>query len=111
MLLDRIDQQVKINGVRIEIREIEKCILSLDEVKRVIVRVKMDENKNKYLCAYIILENKEFENVKEIIKSKISKYLPASMLPRKYIIIKEFPLNRNGKIDYRQLDRLEEELV
>lgn len=104
----RIDQQVKINGVRVEIKEIEKCFLKLDEVKNVIVRCKRHKEKGKYLCAYIVLQKEWSPEMQKLIKCGISKFLPLSMQPSKYVFLEKIPINRNGKIDYKILDKMED---
>lgn len=87
----REDNQIKINGLRIELDEIEKNISNIDNIKDCSVCVK--ENN---LYAFIKEINKIEDN--EII-SILSKKLPSYMIPKKYIRIDAFPINSSGKID------------
>ncbi|SFL37530.1 non-ribosomal peptide synthase domain TIGR01720/amino acid adenylation domain-containing protein [Gracilibacillus orientalis] len=97
--LGRADSQVKIRGHRIEIAEIESCILENKYVKDVVV---LNNNPN-ILTAYIIAE-KQFENLE--IKKWLSQFLPQFMIPNNYICIDEFPLTSNGKIDFSLLPKV-----
>ncbi len=52
--LGRIDQQVKVNGFRIQLEEIEKCLAEHPRIKDVIVLVKENLLHEKQLVAYYI---------------------------------------------------------
>ncbi|NFD50590.1 hypothetical protein EXN59_20215, partial [Clostridium botulinum] len=56
--LGRIDNQVKIRGFRIELEEIENRLLEYEGVKEAVVVAKEDKERSKYLCAYIVSNNK-----------------------------------------------------
>jgi len=65
MLRGRADNQVKINGKRIELEEIEKCIKACDEVSESIVTVADSNTAGKRLVAFVKLKNQSsFENSK-----------------------------------------------
>ena len=55
-ILDRIDNQVKIRGSRIEPGEIEKVLINHRDVKETVVTAKDDGYGNKYLCSYVVLQ-------------------------------------------------------
>lgn len=96
----RKDCQVKIKGFRIEIGEIESQLMKYNKVNNVIIIDKMDEEGQKYLCAYV--ESAEHINIQEI-KKFLSESLPAYMIPRYFVQINSFPLTANGKIDRKSL--------
>ena len=92
----RKDSQYKINGVRIDLIEIEEAIReSVKGLEQTHITVK----DNSIYC-WITSDYVEQEN--EIIE-KLSKRLPAVMLPTRIIQIESFPLNGNGKTDEKQL--------
>ena len=95
----RIDDQVKINGYRIEPGEIEACIYQYESIKQIAVVAKTNRQKV-FLVAYFVLEesNKE-ENIKDKLKTK----LPPHMIPQYWVQMKEMPLTNNGKIDKKAL--------
>ena len=99
--LGRSDFQVKVNGYRIEIEEVEKKISQLQEVNSVCVVVEKDELERNKLVAYIKLNNEMDYNE---FKEKISKVLPQYMIPSKFYLIDKMPLNVNGKVDKKQLE-------
>lgn len=99
----RIDRQVKFNGYRIELLEIENVINSYWKIKNSAVINKGDNKGNVYIIAYIVPEkNCDFLE----IRNYLHKYLPYYMIPKKFIFVEDIPINHNGKFDK---DRLIEE--
>lgn len=98
--LGRIDDQVKLRGFRIEILEIENAIRQVNNVEDVIVIVKEIGN-NEALCAYIVGKVDV-----EIVKKHLQEILPYYMIPNYYIILDKMPVNRNGKVDKKNLPEI-----
>ena len=94
----RIDNQIKLRGLRIEIDEIENIIKKNKNVLDSVILLREDEINEKYLACYVILKNKKTE-IKEILKKEILKILPLYMLPKTFTFLKNFPLNSSGKIN------------
>jgi len=103
----RMDNQIKLRGLRIEIGEIESAIADYDPIKSVVVVVKKI-NENDYLCAYYTLKE-NYENLfdLEYLKDLISKKLVYYMVPTFYMQLDEFPRTPNDKIDVRKLPEIE----
>lgn len=101
--LGRKDDQVKINGHRVELQEIEATLNQLPTIKESLVIVKDNADETHSLIAYLI-ENKNF-NKNETIQYLRNK-LPAYMVPMVFVSINEFPLTANGKVDKKQLPNL-----
>ncbi len=102
----RNDSQIKLNGFRIEIEDIENNLIRLDEIKRAAVVPVYENGKVNYLTAFILLHNKsELSNLKQIsqIKKRLQELLPEYMIPRKIILRDRFPVNTNGKVDKKVL--------
>jgi amino acid adenylation domain-containing protein/thioester reductase-like protein len=98
--LGRLDFQIKLNGYRIDLEEIEQSILKYEEISNcVVIQVNGEKNK-KQLYAYII-SNKKIEE-KELI-SYLFEILPTYMVPSKIIQIDRMPYTPNGKIDRKSL--------
>ncbi len=100
----RQDGQVKINGHRIELSEIESVLARCEGVKETIVLVHKEETKKEILVAFIICNS---ENITELsIKNFAKNYIPAYMIPTKIKFLTRFPHNFNGKTDKKQLIEL-----
>ena len=95
----RIDNQIKLRGLRIEIDEIEYNLSTYPNIKQNIVLIKKINNVD-YLCAYFIsTEPIDTKDLKEFLKNKLPNY----MVPSIFIAIDSLPLMPNGKIDAKQL--------
>jgi amino acid adenylation domain-containing protein/non-ribosomal peptide synthase protein (TIGR01720 family) len=103
--IGRQDRQVKINGIRIELAEIEKVLISHKAIRQVLVISYKKSNREDSLVCYTT-ENEKIETADLIEHLKI--YLPDYMIPSFFVTLKEFPLNINGKIDRKALPKPEE---
>ncbi|MEN9390826.1 MAG: hypothetical protein RL017_123, partial [Pseudomonadota bacterium] len=90
-VLGRKDNQIKINGVRVELEEIEATIANVSEVNE--VAVIYSEN----ICAFVT--SKHGEKILSKIEQALAMSLPEYMHPAKIIIVKQLNRNTNGKID------------
>ncbi len=107
--LGRIDHQVKINGFRVELGEIESAIHTSQIVEEVLV-VPYGLNNNQRLVAYIVLKNRqvpieenEKDKVTKILFKQIKEFLPKFMMPSSYMYLEQFKKNENNKIDRKAL--------
>ncbi len=98
--IGRLDNQVKIRGYRIELGEIESKLQKQEYIKEAIVLAKSDENNIKYLCGYIVSDQK-------IVVSELKEHLlcelPEYMIPQYFIQLDNMPVTSNGKIDRKSL--------
>lgn len=98
--LGRKDRQVKINGFRVELGEIEVVLNKLDLVKSSVALL----NDNGVLSCLIVSD--KFEEICEFeIKEYLRQYLPEYMIPKIIIIKAKMPLTSNGKVDYKSLKK------
>ena len=96
----RNDFQVKVNGHRIELEEIENCILSLDNINKCVVIKKTMQGNHEFLCAYFVSSSNIDSN---IIRNILFKKLPSYMVPQYFIRLSDLPYTPNGKIDRKSL--------
>ncbi|MFP4122418.1 amino acid adenylation domain-containing protein [Coleofasciculus sp.] len=101
--LGRLDFQVKIRGFRVELAEIEAVLQNYPNVRNVVVLAREDKPGDKRLVAYLVPEDRHRELNPDHIKPFLLKKLPSYMIPSALIILDQFPLNINGKVDRRAL--------
>lgn len=102
----RKDFQIKLNGFRIELEDIENNLRKVNNIKNTIVLPIYKDEKVSHLVAFVILEKETgLSNLKNtlIIKDELKKYIPAYMVPKNIKILKEFPMNNNDKVDRKKL--------
>jgi len=97
--IGRNDFQVKINGFRIEMNEIESVLSGYMDIRHAAVKVE-EHNKVKYLIAYYEASS---ECDKDILMRYIKEYLPDYMVPSDIVYLPVMPLTLNGKIDRSKL--------
>lgn len=91
----RIDNHVKIDGVRISLDEIEACLLDIPDVDEAAV-VMREVNGKPQIQAFFT--SKGQVDVGEI-KKKLSESLPSQMIPRQLVRLEKMPTTSSGKID------------
>ncbi|MBE6062433.1 MAG: amino acid adenylation domain-containing protein [Clostridium butyricum] len=102
----RKDFQIKLNGYRIEIEDIENNLIRVSNVKNAAVVPVTKNDKIAYLTAFVELkEENGLSGLKNAIaiKKELGQLIPSYMIPRNIKIVKEFPTNVNGKIDRKKL--------
>lgn len=100
--IGRINTQKKINGVRVDMLEIENLLLGIEEIKNAVVIVQENESGYNVLTAWISLDGDlDVETIKNLLQAD----LPESMIPAKFIVLDQFPLLYNGKIDRQKLSQ------
>ncbi len=102
--LGRIDNQIKLNGYRIELEEIEYQLLKHHSIKEAVVIAKEGKEGNKFLCAYFM---SDIELQDTVLKEYLSKSLPQYMIPPYFMRLENFPLTPNGKMDRKCLPEIQ----
>lgn len=97
--LGRIDNQVKLRGLRIELSEIENKILKMDGVTSAIVNKIVLDNQE-FLCAYYVADTDISETT---VKETLRKFLPQYMVPTYVMKLETMPYTINRKIDRKAL--------
>lgn len=102
LYLGRMDFQIKIQGYRVELSEIEYYAKEFLSKINVVVLTIIDHLGNNEVG--MVIESKKFDS-KELLEFLKLK-LPYYMVPKKVNFIDNFPLNSNGKIDRKELETL-----
>jgi non-ribosomal peptide synthase protein (TIGR01720 family) len=95
--LGRIDQQVKINGYRVEPGEIEAELIQHPDVWQVAV-VPVDDPAGRHLIAYLVARDGVTLDQEELERN-LSDVLPHYMVPHRYVMLDHLPVTPNGKLD------------
>jgi len=101
----RIDDQMKVRGMRIEPGEIEATLLAYPGVESVAVFA-VGEGAERELHAAIV-ESKPLDI--DTLGRFAEQHLPRYMVPRRYRILDQLPLTAHGKTDRRALERADPE--
>ncbi|MEO1524269.1 MAG: amino acid adenylation domain-containing protein [Planctomycetota bacterium] len=99
--LGRVDEQLKVSGVRIEPGEVASCIRSLDGVSECIVLPMMRDEKAVGLVAFV---ERLHELNESALRSELRERLPRAMVPSRIVLLDRLPRTINGKIDRDRLD-------
>jgi len=103
---NRTDGQVKVNGYRIELGDLEANLRGLPGVDDAAVLPVLKDGVAQSLAAFAILSERGPESDFETgnrLRGELAERLPAYMLPRRFLFLKEFPMTANGKTDRRKL--------
>lgn len=93
--LGRVDHQVKLNGYRVELQEVEAALLALHAVNEAVVGVREDVPGIKRMVAYYTGQPQEAAALRE----QLARSLPTYMLPGAYVHLPALPLTPGGKLD------------
>ncbi len=100
--LGRKDFQVKINGFRIELEEIDKVFMQIKNVQNVVTTI-LEKNNKKYIISYYTLnQDIDEKSLYDLLKKKLPNY----MIPAKIVRLDKFPLTMNGKVDKKALPKV-----
>jgi D-alanine--poly(phosphoribitol) ligase subunit 1 len=99
LYLGRIDFQTKIQGFRVELSEVEFHAKSILEKYNIVAVAYINSIGNTEIG--MVIESDEFETKDFVEKLKMK--LPSYMIPSKFLFLKSFPLNVNGKTDRKAL--------
>ncbi|MFD2168562.1 amino acid adenylation domain-containing protein [Tumebacillus lipolyticus] len=100
--LGRLDNQVKLRGLRIELGEVQAALTRHPLVQDAVVIVRTDAGIER-LVAYFITEQGSGEVESGQLRQFLHESLPEYMLPSVFVRMERFPLSANGKLDRRAL--------
>jgi acyl carrier protein len=97
--LGRMDQQVKLRGVRIEVGEIETVLQQHPAVRESVVVFREAAPGDKRLVAYVVSETVSTAELRTWLRER----LPDHFVPAHFVVLEKLPLTPNGKVDRRAL--------
>ena len=101
--MGRMDFQVKLHGLRIELGEIEFHLNRAEGVVSSLVIVREDRPGDRKLVAYLAADKETAIPTHAELRRLLQEHLPHHMTPNAFVMLDEFPLTVNGKIDRKAL--------
>lgn len=95
----RFDDQIKLRGFRIELAEIDSCLLRVPGVRQAVTLLYKDEAAQDALASFVVAERYDAALLQEALR----RALPEYMLPKRLVGLAHMPLLGNGKPDRRAL--------
>ena len=98
----RIDGQIKLNGYRIEIGDLEVNLRALPLVRDAVVIPVMKNGAAQSLAAFVLLRVADRTSdfaLADRLRRELGERVPTYMLPRKFVFLATFPLTTNGKVN------------
>jgi len=104
----RMDFQIKLNGYRMELGDIDHHLITLDGVRAACSVPKYNKaGKVQQLLAYVVLESEvdssDERALTQQLKEQLNKTVMDYMVPHRFIFVESLPMTQNGKIDRKQL--------
>jgi len=102
----RMDGQIKLNGYRIELGDIEAHLRALPAISDAVVLPVRANGAPDLLAAFVVPAARTGSSDLEFmlaLRADLAERLPAYMIPKKFRFLESFPMTANGKADRRQL--------
>jgi enterobactin synthetase component F len=100
--IGRSDDQVKINGHRVELGEIEGLLLKHGTVAQAAVAANRDRDGAVSLAAYLVAQRGALINI-DAVRTFLAGRLPNAMIPASFLVLDAMPLTPSGKLDRKAL--------
>ncbi|WP_030959230.1 non-ribosomal peptide synthetase [Streptomyces sp. NRRL S-378] len=97
--LGRADNQIKIRGMRLEIEDVEAGLAEHPRVRHTCVVAKKNTSGGTYLVGYVIPAAGAADLRAEEVRDWAAAHMVEYMVPAHIVVLEEFPLTANGKLD------------
>ncbi|MFI1969640.1 peptide synthetase [Streptomyces cinnamoneus] len=101
VVVGRVDAQVKIRGMRIDLGDVEHGVRANPRVEDVVVLAPPDGAGEARLVAFVIPAAAPLDP--RALRAELLGSLPRNMVPQEVVELTAFPLNPNGKVDRKAL--------
>jgi D-alanine--poly(phosphoribitol) ligase subunit 1 len=108
--IGRIDNQVKIRGIRLDLGDVEAALRANKHVQdAVVVATKDHSSEAETILVAFIIRRQQPRAIGAIderrLRAELLSELPKHMIPHRVLQVQAFPTTRNGKIDRKELER------
>ncbi|MEU6788761.1 non-ribosomal peptide synthetase [Nonomuraea angiospora] len=103
--VERVDDQAKIRGYRVELSEVRARLCALPEIADAAAVVAAGGR----LVAYVVFEPGTANRSGAEVRRRLAEHVPPYMVPQIVVELAELPLTPNGKVDRRALPPPREE--
>ncbi|WP_434627429.1 AMP-binding protein [Chromobacterium sp. CV08] len=100
--LGRLDDQAKVNGVRIEPRELERVVESLDEVRACCLLPATEPGGRRQWRLFVDSAVPQ-DRLEPLLRARMRRDLPESWMPARIVAVDGFARTITGKIDRKRL--------
>jgi amino acid adenylation domain-containing protein len=99
----RVDSQVKIQGNRVELGEIERKLLDYPGIAAAAVLLLDGVGGEPLLSAFVTMDSQSRAFDKAQLRGHCAEEMPDYMIPQEIHVLEELPVNTNGKVDRKSL--------
>ncbi|MFI0980566.1 amino acid adenylation domain-containing protein [Streptomyces sp. NPDC021093] len=98
--IGRVDGQVKIRGIRVDLAEVESVLEKHPAVKKAVVVATDERPENRRLIAYLTFRAEHRGGLTQSdLRDYATEKMPDFMVPHRISILDSFPVTHNGKVD------------
>jgi len=97
----RMDDQVKVRGLRIELGEVENTLRRHPALRDATVAAREDAGDERQLVGYVVPAGAEPTAAE--LRAWMTEHLPEYMVPTVFVTLDEIPVSPNGKVDRKRL--------
>lgn len=105
-IMGRVDDQVKLNGIRVELGEIESALVTHPDIAQAVVILDHREGHEHSLWAFVSPRPGRHAPSENSWRDYLADRLPGYMIPSMVITVTAIPLSDSGKVDKSALKRL-----
>lgn len=100
-VIGRMDDQVKVNGVRVELNEVKEAVATYPGVEETEITVHKDSYLQNSLICYVVGQGVNTDLLKKHLETELNR----NIIPSHFIKLDEFPRTINGKVDKKLLPK------
>nr|WP_272871901.1 non-ribosomal peptide synthetase [Agrobacterium tumefaciens] len=101
-VVGRLDDQIKLRGIRVDPRDLTERILAIEGIADAVTVSSMDDKLGYQLHSYVVL-SEECCLAGAEIKATLRDHVPSYLVPATITLLPNLPVNNHGKLDRKAL--------